>query len=127
MKVCIPVNRAHGLESRVHEHFGSAPVLLIVETESMKVEVLQNQNHRHKHGKCNPVASLTGKSIDTVIVGGIGGQALERLNQNGIAVYKSEPGIVANAITALKDNRLAEIAPGDLCGDRNLDGHQCSN
>ena len=38
MKVCFPVQKDEGVESQVYNHFGSAPVFIVVETEAKDVQ-----------------------------------------------------------------------------------------
>ena len=33
MKICFPVEKDEGIESQVYNHFGSAPVFIMVDTE----------------------------------------------------------------------------------------------
>lgn len=119
MKVCIPVNKNEGVNSRVYDHFGSAPLFIIVDSETLSVVTVSNQDHAHRHGRCNPVATIGGRDLDAVIVGGIGGRALERLNLDGIAVYRSAGLRVGEAIAQLNAGRLPEMVPADQCA-----GHQ---
>jgi predicted Fe-Mo cluster-binding NifX family protein len=42
MKVAIPVAEYCGLDSLVYGHFGSAPLFVLVDTETMSIESLSN-------------------------------------------------------------------------------------
>ncbi len=37
MKICFPVQENEGLGSRVYNHFGSAPMFIVVDTETDNV------------------------------------------------------------------------------------------
>ena len=87
MKVAIPVAEDCGLESLVYGHFGSAPVFVLVDSETMSVESLGNRDQIHVHGQCSPVKALAGTKPYAVVVGGIGGGALLGLRGAGIRVY----------------------------------------
>lgn len=126
MKVCMPVSRNEGVASKLYDHFGSAPVFLIVDTETLSVEVVSNQDKTHRHGRCNPVGSISGKEVDAVIVAGIGGRALERINGEGIVVYRSGQISVGDAISLLSEGRLPEMLPEDQCLGHSSSAYGCA-
>ncbi len=68
--------------------------------------------------------SLEGRSIDAIVVGGIGMRALMMLNAGGIRVYRAAPGTIRDNIELLKSGTLAEVTPGDACGHHG-GGHEC--
>jgi len=78
MKVCFPVQNNDGVQSMVFDHFGSAPMFLIVDTETRTLAVINNRDQHHAHGSCNPLKALDQQTVDAVIVGGIGGGALRK-------------------------------------------------
>ncbi len=98
MKICIPTEEPKGLDSLAYGHFGSAPFFLLIETATMELEIIDNGNAEHEHGQCNPIGALAGKSVDTVIVGGMGGRALMLLNNMGIRVFRASAGMTAREI-----------------------------
>ena len=126
MKVCFPVQHNHGLESAVFSHFGSAPVFVVVDTESGQVAEVINRDLHHAHGACSPLKALDGHRIDAVVVGGIGGGALAGLNRAGIQVYRSEESTVAGNIARLQQGALEQWLPGQTCGGHGH-GHGCSH
>jgi ArsR family transcriptional regulator len=87
MKVGFAVQMNEGIESKVYDHFGSAPAFIIVDTEGKDVQTVSNKDLHHVHGACNPIMALDGKSVDAMVVGGIGAGALAKLNAIGIKVY----------------------------------------
>lgn len=126
MKVCFPVKSSQGVESPVFNHFGSAPVFVVVDTETAQVAEVINRDLHHEHGACSPLKALDGHRVDAVVVGGIGGGALAGLNRAGIRVYRSkEPTIAAN-LARLREGVLEEWLPGQTCGGH-AHGHACSH
>ena len=73
MKVGFAVQTDEGIQSKVYDHFGSAPIFIIVDIEGKEVLTINNKNLHHAHGQCNPIMALDGKSVDAMVVGGIGG------------------------------------------------------
>jgi predicted Fe-Mo cluster-binding NifX family protein len=65
-----------------------------------------------------PLASLRGEKIDGMVVGGIGGGALSKLQAAGIRVYLSDLSTVEATVSALKAGSLREVTPGDACVHR---------
>jgi len=124
MKIAIPVADYRGLESAVYGHFGSAPTFALVDSETMSVEAMGNQNQAHVHGACSPMKVLAGARPDAVIVGGIGTGALLGLRAAGIKVYCSAGGTVAQAVSQLKAGELAEMDERGACAGHSGD-HSC--
>src|SRR5512145_2756163 len=116
MRVCFPVRENRGLESAVFNHFGSAPLFLLVDTESREVAEVINRDLHHAHGACSPLKALDGHRVDAVIVGGIGGGALAGLDRAGIRVYRSAGPTVDGNIALLLSDSLAPWLPGQTCG-----------
>jgi len=115
MKVCFPVSKTDGLKSRVYGHFGSAPAFIVVDTVDNGVTTINNKDQHHEHGACNPMKALDNQKVDAVVVGGIGGGALNRLNQLGIKVFHAEGATVNDNIALLKANNLKEFAASHCC------------
>jgi predicted Fe-Mo cluster-binding NifX family protein len=115
MKVCFPVQKDEGMESQVYNHFGSAPVFIVVDTEGKSVQRINNRDLHHVHGACNPIMALGGQTIEALVVGGIGGGALMKLNAMGVKVYEAETRSVKNNLALLKENKLQELFMDHSC------------
>jgi predicted Fe-Mo cluster-binding NifX family protein len=126
MKICFPVQENEGLGSRVYNHFGSAPMFIVVDTETDNVSIINNKDQHHSHGACNPIKALDGQSVDAVVVGGIGAGALSRLNQAGIRVYQAKAPTAKENISMFKARSLPEFMPQHCCGGHSRDG-KCSH
>ncbi len=126
MKVCFPVMENQGLESQVYGHFGSAPGFVIVDIASSEITAISNRDRIHQHGACNPIAGLEGHEVDAVVVGGIGGGALHKLNNAGMRVFRAQPGTVSENVSLFRANCLNEFLPGQSCGGHDR-GRGCSH
>jgi len=115
MKICLPVLKDKGFESKVYRHFGSAPLFIVVETQSNHVTAVNNGDMHHDHGKCNPMKALDNKKVDVMIVGGIGAGALSKLNKIGIKVFHARAATVKENIALLKARNLTEFEIKDCC------------
>ena len=119
MKVCFAVQKDEGMDSAVYGHFGSAPTFVVVDTERQCVDTVSNKDMIHAHGACNPIMALGGQNVDAIIVGGIGGGALMKLNAAGIKVYGSMAGTIKGNLDLLMTKRLPELSMANTCA-----GHQ---
>ncbi len=115
MKVGFAVQMNEGMESRVYDHFGSAPAFIIVDTEGKEVSTVNNKDLHHVHGACNPVMALDGKSVDAMVVGGIGAGALVKLNASGIKVYGAGALTVKENLALLREDKLQELSAYNAC------------
>ena len=119
MKVGFAVQTNEGIESRVFDHFGSAPVFIIVEQDGQDISAVNNRDLHHVHGACNPIMALDGQSVDAMVVGGIGAGALRKLNAMGIKVFGAAAPTIKENLALLKDNKLQELTENHSCR-----GHQ---
>jgi predicted Fe-Mo cluster-binding NifX family protein len=119
VKVCFPVQKDNGIDSTVYNHFGSAPAFIIIDTDEDGAATVKNSDMHHEHGSCNPFMALGGNRVDAVVVGGIGGGALRKLNADGIRVFRSAAATVKENIDLLLQNGLPEMMMNHTCG-----GHQ---
>ena len=128
MRICIPVTEYNGLESTVYGHFGSAPLFVEVDTESLAIEPISNQDHGHVHGACNPMKAIAGRKFSAVLVGGIGPGALMGFRQAGIAVFLAPQGTVAEAVRLFKAGELPELDRQATCsGHQGTTGSGCGH
>lgn len=123
MKICVPVENYEGLNSKPFNHFGSAPMFVVCDTESGEVSQLQNGDLGHEHGKCQPIKALSGTTVDCVIAGGIGQGAISKLNSMGIKVYKANGNTIEENIAQLKENKLEEFASTHTCSHDGCSHH----
>ena len=125
MKICIPVTENLGPDSPVSEHFGSAPLFAIADTQGPDIVFVSNNNDddSHGHGMCQPLAILGGQTFDAVVVGGIGAGALGKFNAAGVCVYRSPRGTIADVLEASRSGTLQEISMRGACGGH----HGCSH
>jgi predicted Fe-Mo cluster-binding NifX family protein len=116
MKIAFSSMQDQGLDSPVHNHFGSAAIFVIVDTDGDRFNVQSNPDQDHEHGNCQPLAALGGTQVDAVVVGGIGGGALRKLIASGIKAYRAEAGTIAHNLALFKAGQLTVFTPGMTCG-----------
>jgi predicted Fe-Mo cluster-binding NifX family protein len=121
MRICIPTETNNGKNAMVCQHFGSAPFFTIYDSEKNSIEIIDNVQHNHVHGACQPMMALTGKKIDAVITGGMGPRAIQKLNEAGIKTFRANEGNVDEIIKKVIDNKLQELTLNNAC-----DHHSCT-
>jgi predicted Fe-Mo cluster-binding NifX family protein len=89
MNVCIPSRDDRGLESELHDHFGSTPWFTIVNTETGEVTPLANPSCGHAPGSCHHVGILRARSVDAVVSSGMGRRAWSAFHDAGIQVFSA--------------------------------------
>ena len=124
MKLCFPVERNEGMESPVYGHFGSAPLFVVVDTDTRQVQEVANRDLHHTHGACSPLKALGGAAMDAIVVGGIGAGALAGLNRAGLTVYQALGATIADNLALLAQVKLPVLTPASACGGhRGACGH----
>ncbi len=132
MKLCFPIEKDEGLASVVSSHFGSAPMFMLVDTESKSATAIANSDQHHSHGACNPLKTLTGRQIDGIVVGSIGAGALNHLMRSGLRVFKAQGTTVQENTDLIASNSLLEFTGQECCpghgngsGQAHGHGHGC--
>jgi predicted Fe-Mo cluster-binding NifX family protein len=113
MKACFPVAHDRGLESRLYPHLRSAPMFLVVDTETKATRAIPNRECGLGHGRCHPLDVLADEKLDFVVVSGIGAGALHRLHADGIRVYHTARATAGEALDAIGRGVLPPVISGD--------------
>lgn len=124
MKLCFPVKENQGLQSQVFGHFGSAPLLLVVDTENQEIKELTRTSPADQPGRARLAQLLSGESVDALVVGSIGRGAFGRLQGAGVKVYQAAGATIADNLLCLADKRLKNVDGAELCthGRQGVDG-----
>jgi len=122
MKICFPVQKEEGMDSTVYNHFGSAPLFVVVDTDENSTATINNHDQHHSHGACSPMRALNNQKVDAIVVGGIGAGALNGLNRMGLKVYRSQAATIRQNIEMYKSGTLAELTLKECCGGHSNDG-----
>jgi predicted Fe-Mo cluster-binding NifX family protein len=120
MKVCIPTHGDEGLEAAVAGHWGRAPFLTLVDTESGEVSVLANAPHGEGH--CAPTGPLEGRGVEAILCSGVGRRAVAALEEAGIRVLVTQAERVDNAVEALRTGAVRVLGASEACGGHHGEG-----
>jgi len=122
VRIAFPTQDDIGIDSVVYNHFGSAPVFVIVDPETRVVASVSNRDQQHAHGACNPMRALDDQRVDAVVVGGIGAGALAGLNRMGIKVHQSAAATVRENLALFGAGGLPVIEIKGSCSGHDAGG-----
>ena len=98
MKLCV-TSSGRDMESQVDEIFGRASYFIIVDTETMKADAIENSAAMVKRGAgIRAVQVISDKGVDALLTGKIGEKAKAALKEAGIKVYEG-----ASKLDSVKD------------------------
>ena len=114
MKIAVS-SSGQTLDSQVDRRFGRAEYFIIVETESMTFEVLNNENIAASGGAgINTAKLLVDADIKAVLTGNCGPNAQKTLNAADVKLYTGVSGAVSEAIESLKAGKLSEAVQSNV-------------
>lgn len=109
MKIAITATGTD-LNAQVDPRFGRAQYFIIVDTETMDFEAIENDSTVAAHGAGIQSGQLmSSKGVEAVITGSVGPNAHQTLSAAGIKMYQSGRGSVEEVISAFKDGKLDAI------------------
>lgn len=108
MKVAIS-STGPDLEAQIDMRFGRCRYFIIVDTESLEFEALDNANVAAAGGAGIRSAQLIAdKGSEALISGNVGPNAFNVLSAAGIKVYSQASGSIKEALDKLKNGELTE-------------------
>jgi len=117
MKISIPITENNGLDSIVSEHFGRAPMHLVVDIETLATRTFQKANScdDKDHGHCLPVDLLLENQVKIVACKGIGRGAVARLRQHDISLFATRATTVKEVVIEFQSNLLRPVSNEQIC------------
>ncbi len=107
MKIAI-TSKGTDLDSEVDPRFGRAAYILIVDTFSMSIDVIDNAKNGNalKGAGIQTASEVSGRGADALLTGYCGPNAFQTLKAAGIKVANDISGTVKEAVTAFNDGRV---------------------
>jgi predicted Fe-Mo cluster-binding NifX family protein len=106
MKVAVS-STGKNLNSRIDPHFGRCAFFIIVETDDMSFETLDNENMALGGGAGIQAAGfLSSKGVSAVLTGNCGPNAMKIFSAAGIQVFTGLTGSVSEAVEKYKQGSL---------------------
>ena len=115
MKICITaktsinsnIEQKELLNSQVDPRFGRCQSFLIIDTESMDMEVIPNTSSQTAHGAGVQAAqTIANQNVEVVITGRVGPNAYEVLSMAGIKIITEVAGTIGQVIEQYKSGQL---------------------
>ncbi len=102
MKICV-TSEGNSLDSKVDPRFGRCQYFIIVDTDTLQFEPIQNPNIEAMGGAGIQSAQLVAsKQIKAVLTGNVGPNAFQTLQAAGIDIFTGASGTVKEAIEKYK-------------------------
>lgn len=109
MKIAIPAE-AKNLESQVNRSFGRTPYFVVVNSENMEFDVIDNQAMNAQGGAgIKAGQTIVDSGAEVVITFQCGQNAADVLTAAGIKFFKAIPGSVSENIEKYNKQELAEL------------------
>ena len=107
MKIAV-TSKGKELDSPVDPRFGRAAYILIVDTQSLEFDVMDNSENINafKGAGIQTAVMIAKKGVTTLLTGFCGPNAFKTLNKGGIKVGNDLKGTVREAVTALNKGQV---------------------
>lgn len=124
MKMCITA-AGGSLESTVDPRFGRCQYFIIVDSDTMEFEAIENPSISATGGAgIQSAQSIANKGIEVLITGSIGPNAFPILDASGIKVVSVAGGSVADAIKQYKNGKLQVLTAPTALAHAGMGGGQ---
>ena len=99
------------LDSPTSPIFGRCPVFVIVDSDTMEFEAVDNASAAAGGGAGIQAAQwVIDQGAEAVLSHNLGPNAYAVLGQSGVAIYRIEGGTVREVVEALKEGRLESVS-----------------
>jgi len=107
MKIAV-TSQGREIDSQVDPRFGRAAYILIVDSETMSFEVLDNQDNVNslKGAGIQAAANIHNKGAEVLLTGFCGPNAFKTLNAAGVKVANDATGTVKEAVKSFLAGKL---------------------
>ena len=118
MKIAV-TSKGTGLDSDVDPRFGRAAYILIVDSDTLEFEVIDNKENINalKGAGIQAASSVANKGAEVLLTGYCGPNAFKALNAGNIGVANDASGSVRDAVNAYINGKLP------LADKANVEGH----
>ncbi len=118
MKIAV-TSKGKGLDSEVDPRFGRAAYILIVDTDSLEFEVLDNSENANafKGAGIQAATIISDKGADVLLTGYCGPNAFKTLKATKIKVANDISGTVKDSVKAFNEGKVS------FSDEANVGGH----
>jgi predicted Fe-Mo cluster-binding NifX family protein len=107
MKIAV-TSKGTSLDSEIDPRFGRAPYIVIVDTETLDFEVLDNSSNVNafKGAGIQAATMVSDKGAEVLLTGYCGPKAFITLEAAGVKVVDDITGKVRDAVTTIKEGKV---------------------
>jgi len=118
MKIAV-TSQGNNLDSQVDPRFGRAAYILIVDTETMNFEALDNKENINalKGAGIQAASNIANKGAEVLLTGFCGPNAFRTLQAAGVKVANNASGTVKDTVKAFLEGKLP------FANAANVEGH----
>jgi predicted Fe-Mo cluster-binding NifX family protein len=116
MKICVSA-ASNRMDSPIDPRFGRCPYFVIVDSENMQFEVIQNMASGATGGAGIQAAqTIAGKGVKVLITGNVGPNAFQALSAAGIKIVTGASGTVREVVERYKRGELSDTGAPTVKG-----------
>ena len=116
MKICVSAE-SNSLDSPIDPRFGRCPYFVIVDSENMQFEVIQNMASGATGGAGIQAAqTIAGKGVKVLITGNVGPNAFQALSAAGIKIVTGASGTVREVVEKYMRGELSDTGAPTVKG-----------
>lgn len=109
MKICI-TSKGDSLDSEVDPRFGRCRYFMIIDTDSLEFEAVENLYAGIAGGAGIQSGQLVSeKQVSTILTGNVGPNAFQTLNEAGIEVITGVSGTIKEVVQSFKNGALTPV------------------
>jgi predicted Fe-Mo cluster-binding NifX family protein len=109
MKICVSAS-SNNLDANVDSRFGRCPYFIIVDSDTMEYEVIENKSTNAAHGAGIQAAqTVANMDVKVIITGNVGPNAFNVLSASGIKIVTGVSSSVKESVEKYKNGELEEV------------------